>query len=140
MEYLSKFKEAGSFFELFGSKMLVERIEINTEVKSAGGIILATAGNTKSTLKKQEPLVACVLAVGQGYTNEEGGTTPLDVQPGNIVVLNPNGVNFFSTLPGVPSYTDMRVGITTEGDVQLCFKDKEAFNAYCKVFGGEGVI
>lgn len=139
MNYLDGFKQAEGTFELFGSKLLVERLEINAEVKSAGGIILSAANHAKSTLKKQEPLVARVLASGQGYTNEDGTSIPLDVRPGNIVVLNPNGVNFFSTLPGVPSYTDMKIGITTEGDVQMCFKDVEAFNAYCKVFGGEGV-
>lgn len=135
-KYLEQFGVASKHFKLFGSKILVEQLEVG-EIKSKGGLILSAPAHAKSTLKKQEPMVCVVLAVGEGYTNDDGASIPLTVKPGNIVVTNLNGVLFFSTLPGVPSYSEMKVGITTESDVQMLFESIEEFNAYVSVFMAE---
>lgn len=132
-KYQGQFATASKHFQLFGSKLLVEQLDLG-EIKSKGGLILSAPSHAKSNIKKQEPMVCIILAAGEGYTNDEGVAIPLTVKPGNIVVVNANGVLFFSTLPGVPSYTEMKVGITTESDVQMLFTDKEAFDAYTKVF------
>lgn len=132
-KYLGQFADASRHFKLFGAKLLVEKMDPG-EVKTAGGLILSAPSHVKGTVKAHEPLVLTVLAVGEGYTNDEGTPIPLTVKPGNIIVCNANGVSFFSTLPGVPSYTEMKVGITTETDVQLLFADANEFDAYTKAF------
>lgn len=129
-EYLEKFKKAGEFFELYGNKMLVERLD-SGEVKTAGGIIISEATNIRADLKLQKPAVCMVLAVGKGYYDSSNNSyQPLDTVPGNVVILNSLGVQFYSVLPGSPSYSNNTVGITTEADIQMTFKDMDAYNAY----------
>ena len=130
--YLGAFVEAAPNFKLFGSKLLVEQLPIG-ELKTKGGIILSAPTNAKSNFKTHAPLVCMVLAAGEGYTNDEGDSVPLSIKVGNVVITNANGVSFFSTLPGVPNYSDMKVGITTETDVQMVFEGIPEFEAYAKI-------
>lgn len=136
--YLEAFKNAANTFVLAGNRMLVERLD-SGEVKTKGGIIMAEApGRSTNELKTHKPLVCVVIAVGEGYTGEEvdAPKIPLDCKPGNIVVLNAIGVSFFSTLPGIGSYTEMKVGLTTEGDVQMRFRDINQFDEYVNAVSG----
>jgi len=129
-DYLDMFKEAGKYLKLPGNKILVEKLE-QAEVKTKGGIILAERHDVRSDIKSLKPLLAVVIAVGEGYLDADTNTTvPLDVKPGAIVVLNPNGCAFFSTVPGLLKYNDMKIGISTEGDIQMRFDDLEAYKNY----------
>lgn len=132
--YFEAFKESKGTFKLFGSKLLVEKVDAG-EIKSKGGIILSAPTGSRSNVKSMEPLVCVVLAAGEGYTNDEGGSVPLSVVPGNIIITNANGVSFFSTLPGVPNYSEMKVGITTESDVQMVFESAAQFEEYVNIIG-----
>jgi len=128
-KYLEAFKKAKEHFTMYGGKILEQG-----EIKSSGGIILAERSDHRSDIKHAKPLVCTVLAVGEGYTNDEGDADiPPSVEAGNVVVLNANGVSFFSTIPGVTSYSNMSIGICLDSDVQLKFKDLEAFKAYAGV-------
>jgi co-chaperonin GroES (HSP10) len=128
---LKAFEAAGKHFTLTGNKMLVERLD-SGEVKSKGGLILAESPKHISDLKTQKPLVCIVLAVGEGYTGEDvtAAKIPTDVKPGNVVVLNALGVSFYSIVPGFPSFTDMKLGISSEGDVQMRFDSVGEFEQY----------
>lgn len=132
-EYLAKFEKAQGTFRLYGSKVLVERVE-QGEVKTAGGIIIAETSNPHSAqFKMQKPHVAIVLATGSGYFDAEAKTyEPLEVRPGNVVMLNSMGVQYYSTLPGSNSYNNQKIGLTTESDIQMIFEDMAAFEAYSK--------
>jgi co-chaperonin GroES (HSP10) len=130
VEYDGKFKRASAFFELQGNKMLIERLDLG-EVKTAGGIIIAESNHVKADLKTQKPHVGVVVAVGKGYFDAATNTyTPLEVQIGEVVLLNSMGVQYYATLPGVHSYASNKIGLTTEGDVQMRFRSVEAFKAY----------
>lgn len=132
-EYLNKFQEAAKTFQLFGNKILVERLELG-EVRTAGGLIVAETSNVRSDLRMQKPHLGVVLATGPGYYDaDKGDYQPLDVKPGNIVVISSVGVQYYSLLPGSASYNSNKIGITTEGDVQMAFQDLETFNAYSKI-------
>lgn len=140
-KYLEKFKDATKYFTLAGNRILVERMDA-AEVKTRGGLIIAESPKINSELKSHKPLVCMVLAVGEGYTDPEAdsGFIPTDVQPGNVVVLNALGVSFFSVVPGVSSFTDMKLGISSEADVQMRFDSITDFEEYSKLmseaFGG----
>jgi len=135
LEYAAGFKEAGKFFKLIGNKLLVERIDVG-EIKTKGGLIIGDAHNIRQDLKIQKPHVGVVVAVGEGYFDADTNSyIPLEVKVGNVVVLNSLGVQYLSVLPGVAGYAGNKVGITTEGDVQLLFQDEEAFQAYTKALG-----
>lgn len=129
-EYLNKFKNGSEFFNLLGNKLLVERLD-SGEVKTAGGIIVAETSAVRADLRLQKPAICMVLATGNGYYDaDKDEYLPLDVKPGNVVILNTMGIQFYSVLPGSPSYTGNTVGMTTEADVQIVFKDTEAYNKY----------
>lgn len=139
MQYLNKFQEASKMFTLTGNKLLIERLDVG-EVKTAGGLFLTESKDTRADLRLQKPHIAIVVAVGQGYYDSESKTyTEMDVKPGNIVVVNSIGVQYYSVLPGIASYTNNQLGLTTENDVQMTFKDLEAFQNYSKVMSGKEV-
>jgi co-chaperonin GroES (HSP10) len=139
MQYLNKFKEAAKFFTLTGNKILVERLDVG-EVKTAGGLFLAESKDQRSDLRLQRPHVCVVVAVGEGYYNAESNSyTAMDVRPGNVVVLNSIGVQYYHTLPGIASYSNNQLGLSTENDLQLKFENIEAFQAYSKTMSGVAV-
>lgn len=131
-QYLAQFEQNAKYFKLQGNKILIERIELG-EVRTAGGLIIAESPNLRQDLKLQKPHLAVVLAVGTGYYDAETRSyEPLEVKPGNVVILNANGVQYYSLLPGLANYTANKVGLTTEGDVQLVFDSIEVFETYQK--------
>lgn len=130
IQYLEAFKKAAAHFELSGNKILIERLELG-EVKSAGGIIMVENTKVHPDLKLHKPLIAVVLATGKGYFDaSDESYTPLEVVPGNIIILNSNGASFFSVVPGLTNYSANKVGISTESDIQFTFKDLEQYEAY----------
>lgn len=137
--YLETFKRASKHLTLPGNKILVEKID-TAEVRTKGGLIIAERQDIRSDVKSLKPLLAIVVAVGEGYLDTDSNTTvPLDVKQGSVVILNPNGVMFFSTVPGLLNYSDLKLGISTEGDIQLRFDSIEAYNEYEKAVNGENV-
>jgi len=137
-EFLNKFKKAADKFNLYGSKILVERVELG-EVTTKGGIILAHSGAREQQFKSQMPLIAVVLATGKGYFDADSKSyEPLEVRPGNVIMLNSMGVQFFSTLPGSMNYNNQKIGLTTESDIQMIFESMEQFEEYAKVINEEG--
>ena len=59
-------------------RVLVKRIELEEQVR--GGIIIPDTA-------KEKPQEAEVVAVGPGKLNDEGKRTPLEVQPGDRVLM-----------------------------------------------------
>ena len=130
---LEIFNVVNKYFTLSGNRMLVERLP-DAEVKTKGGLFIGESSKAYSDIKTHKPMVCLVLAVGEGYNSDDSTETkiPTDVQPGHVVVINALGVSFFSTFPGIPSYTDMKFGISSESDIQMRFDSMELFEAYTK--------
>jgi chaperonin GroES len=59
-------------------KVLVERLE--QEEKTAGGIFIPDVA-------KEKPMQAKVIAVGNGFRDENGKIHPLDVKKGDVVLF-----------------------------------------------------
>jgi co-chaperonin GroES (HSP10) len=132
-KYFEKFKSASKLFKITGNKILVERLDLG-EIKSSGGLIISDSSNIRADLRLQKGHIALVLAVGEGYFDADANSyTPLDVKPGNIVILNQNGAYYFSAVPGATTYTSNTVGISTEADVQFRFEGLEDFKAYSDI-------
>lgn len=137
IEYVEAFKRASNTFRLYGSKMLIERID-SGEIKTKSGLIIAESKDVRSDLRSQKPHVGIVLAVGDGYFDAETKEyLPLEVKPGNIVVISSIGAQYFSLLPGVSNYSANKVGITTESDVQMIFEDLKAFEEYGQIMSND---
>lgn len=65
-------------FRPLHDRVLVRRLE--AEEKTAGGIIIPDTA-------KEKPQQGEVIATGPGERNEQGQTTPMDVQPGDTVLF-----------------------------------------------------
>ncbi len=134
-EYLEKFIAAKEHFRLAGNKILIERLDLG-EVKTSGGIIISESANLRQDLKLQKPHVGVVLVTGPGYYDSATGKyDPLDLEPGNIIIYNALGAQYYSVLPGVANFSNNKVGLSSDADVQIVFKDMEAFSEYAKIFG-----
>ena len=59
-------------------RVLVKRVELKEQVR--GGIIIPDTA-------KEKPQEAEVVAVGPGKLNDEGKRTPLEVQPGDRILM-----------------------------------------------------
>lgn len=139
MQYLNKFREVSNLFTLTGNKLLIERLDLG-EVKTAGGLFIAETSNTRVDLKLQKPHVGVVIAVGEGYFDADTKEyTPLDVKVGNVVIINSIGCQYYATLPGISNYSNNQIGLTSESDVQMRFKDLETFQKYAEGLGGQKV-
>lgn len=115
---------------LTGDLMLVEAIP-KEEVKTSSGIIIASNERQVNSVKANLPHFVRVLAVGPGFYDESGAAVPLDTLPGAIIMIGDNSVKWWSHLP-VTGYKPYDMGITSESEIQIKFKDDEAFR---RVFG-----
>jgi len=101
------------------------------EIKTASGIVLsAPRDHVKSTAESQQHLLGIVLLTGAGYVDSDNNPIPLDVEVGNIVMINELGLRYFSTFPGINNYTKNTLALTSENDIQMVFPNMEAFEKY----------
>lgn len=114
--------------ELSGDILLVERMKF-PETKTTGGIILASsiaAANTINGIGADKPGFYRVLHVGAGYT-DDGKDVPLDVAPGDIILVGAVSVKLFSLFPLLEAYEPDSIGITRETDIQIRFHGEDRF-------------
>jgi co-chaperonin GroES (HSP10) len=137
--YLEKFRklqaDGGDTYSLVGDYLLVERIP-DEELKTATGIIIVDTSSTGqiNTFSSDKPNWVRVLACGAGYytqDEDENGniverTVPLDVKPGDIVLVSQVGVKYFSRFP-VDNYEAHSLGLTKESEIQLKFHGEDGY-------------
>ena len=134
-KYLESFKklqteEAKQLFRLQGARVLIEVLPAR-EIKTASGIILsAPKDHVKVTAESQQHLLGIVLLTGAGYVDSENNPIPMDVEVGNIVMINELGLKYFSTFPGIANYTKNTLALTSESDIQMIFPNQEAYDKY----------
>ena len=133
--YLPQFTrlaDVKSHYKLVGDCLLVEQIPVEKEKKTAGGIIMQTSiSGLTNTLDKDAPVFAHVLAVGEGFYDEDGHDVPNTVEPGDIILIGPTSTRWFSLFE-ISNYEAYQIGITRESEVQLVYK---GFEGYRKVIG-----
>jgi len=132
-KYLEQFQKLEGLrdkFELVGDFMLIERMP-QEEKKTKSGIVLApTPGDYKSELQAEQPVFAHVLAVGEGfYDDETGEDIDGKAKPGDIILISPMCVTWFKTFGTVISEGDALVGVARENDAKMFFKGVEGYTA-----------
>lgn len=130
-KYLKQFEAASSSIRLRGNRILIEPMP-KEEIKSAGGLIMAAPETDhRSTLEQNRASLAIVLAVGEGYYDEDtGADSPLDINVGNVVLVNAYGLRCYSSFPGVRDYTQDGIAMIRDSDVNAVWETVEAFEAY----------
>lgn len=119
--YLEQFKKLeGTKYKLAGGRMLVEILP-KKEMKTTGGLIMAAPVQHKGTADTQRAVVGVVVMVGEGYVNDDQQDVPMETKLGNVVVLNEFGLKYYSEFPGVSSYTENKLALTAESEIQMKF-------------------
>ena len=139
-KYLPAFEkmaaEGKEAFVLNSEFILVEEIAMG-EVKSQGGIIMTTDKKMPDGFGQNKPTLATVLMVGAGYYDDETGESiPLDVKPGDIVLVGGQSIKWLSYLGPVISVEGARVGISTAGEIQLKFNGAEGYQKVYSILQG----
>lgn len=129
--YLKAFKElaeSGAMnYELMGDNLIVEKIK--EEERKVGGLFIASVSSHRNTLETDKPHFVRVLAVGKGFYNDETKEPiDLDVKPGDIILVGPVSVKYFSYFGGLNNYEPDSIGITKDAEILLKFKGEEGYN------------
>ncbi len=112
-------KEGKELYTLIGSALLVEKMP-EDEIKSKGGIVVATPDNYRETMGDSRPIWVRVLAVGEGYY-DDGNHIPIEAKAGDICLVGPVSCQWFSAFGGLPGYSPGEIGISREEEIRLRF-------------------
>jgi co-chaperonin GroES (HSP10) len=138
-KYLNRFKklrECGTGeYTLIGNRLLVEVLP-KEELKSAGGLVIATTLNQKSDTTANQATLAIVLLVGEGYYDEDGNDAPMPFEVGNIVLVSDMGLKKYTSFPGMAAYTENSIALTRDSEVHLKFPSVEAYEKVKELLNG----
>jgi co-chaperonin GroES (HSP10) len=136
--------QADSLMTLSGDFIIVEALP-QEEAKTASGIILQSHDKMSNGFGQNLPAFYHVLMVGAGYytqeTDPETGaviekTVPLDVQPGDVVLLGTQSVKEFSKFGSIVSTKEAKIGLARAEEVQVRFHGPEAYAKVSAILGG----
>jgi co-chaperonin GroES (HSP10) len=127
-ERFTALTEVKESHELIADCILVEKLP-EPERRTASGIIYGLdVKNQIGTIAADRPHMVRVLAVGEGYYDEETGkTTPLNVKPGDVVLVSTSSVKWFSTFGDLRDYKPDTIGLSRESEIQWRFKGQDGF-------------
>lgn len=122
---------------IVGDIILVGRLP-KQELKTAGGIIV-TRGSARqiNAFDSNLPQFVQVLAVGEGFYNEETGeSVPVDLEPGNVIEVAGHAVNWFSSFGVIPDSAERGtgIGITREPEYRMKFKSYDDYLKFMEPF------
>ena len=136
-KFLERFKnlalELKGVVTLTSNRVLIEAIDDSQEeLKTESGIIIAKAPNNhaRSAAQSQKASMGVVIMVGE---DDKLPDSDISIKPGDIVLLSEYGVRPYSTFPGVLSYTEGAIQLTTTSEIHMVFAGIEAFNEAIKV-------
>lgn len=135
LELFDKAREDGHPLTLTGNTLLVERVP-QKEIKTASGIVLQAAPELNwNSIANDRPHWAIVLAVGEGYYDDETEKDiPLDVEPGDVILLGKMSASYFSTLDVLDQYITLSetyqrdtIGVTRESEILAKFPEAAVY-------------
>jgi co-chaperonin GroES (HSP10) len=129
-KYLDNFKRLGlrkELFQLRGDRILVEILP-KEELTTASGLFIATDTKYRSATNENQATLGVVLLVGEGYYDEETGVDkPMDIKPGNIVLLSSMGLKYYSSFPGIQGYVPNTLALSRDSEVHMIVPDFAAY-------------
>jgi co-chaperonin GroES (HSP10) len=130
-KYLSKFtrlqKEGAALFKLYGNRLLIEVLP-KEELKVGSLYVATNIHNHKTDTTENMATLGVVLLTGAGYYDDTTGEDiPLELKPGNVVLLSNYAMKYYSQFPGLADYTQNTIALTREDEVHMVFPDLESF-------------
>jgi len=132
--YLKAFEvineKAKDAFQLYGDALLVEEIPAE-EVKRASGLYVPVGKTVTNVngIESNRATFCRVLAVGEGYFDDEGKEVPLNVTVGDIILVGRLSVNWFSVFGNVVATSGCQIGYTRESEIKVRFRGQEGYDA-----------
>jgi len=110
--------------------LLIERID-EEEIKTKGGLIIAKAPDSHRMSDTDS------LRAHMGFIVWAGENVRKDprFKPGTIILLNEYSVRWYTTFPGLPAYTEKKLGLTLSTEIKMSFESVEAFNEFSALLG-----
>lgn len=139
--YLESFRKLAckgtEFHELIGDCILVEKIK-EEEIVKKGSLYIptSTSFSMKEGFNDNKPCWVRVLAVGQGYYDDEGKDIPLNVCVGDIILVGKLSVKWFSVFGELDKYEAETIGLTRESEIQLRFKGEDGYKKVFETLNG----
>lgn len=133
-KYLERFSKLKTRqLPLRGNRVLVEVLPKEEFKAGNSGLIMAAESDSRTSTEQNRADLAIVLAVGDGYFNEETGKLePLDIEVGNVILVSRMGLKLYSQFPGIPEYTKETLALTRDSEVHAAWSSLEEYQAYSK--------
>jgi co-chaperonin GroES (HSP10) len=136
LERFKRLKESGALFHLHGNRLIVEVLP-KEELKKGSLIIASDMKNLKSSTEENRAQLAVVLAVGNGYFDEATGKVEaLPYEQGEVILVSPFGLKYYSQFPGIVDFTDQKIALTRESEIHMSWNDFKAFEKYKAALNG----
>lgn len=126
--YLEAFQklQASNNVEFIGDLLVVEKLSI-PQARSVGDLLVQDSDHARSAFSEAtRPHLALVVAVGEGYYSDDKDVA-LNTKPGDIVLVPPQSIKYFSAFGALANYQPDTLGITRDGEVQMRFRGAEAY-------------
>lgn len=139
MKYLAAFQkmatEGKEYYQLNGEFIIVEEVPPE-EKKTKGGLVLPGHERQHDGFAQNRPTLVRVVAVGEGYYDDDTGeSVPLDVAPGDVILVGGQSVKWLSYLGPIISSEGVRIGLSTASEVQMRFRGEEGYKKVCELLG-----
>ena len=135
-KHLSAFQKLGNLAPsiLRGNRLIVEVLP-KEELKTAGGLIVASSlSDHRSETEANRPTMAIVLAAGAGYFDSDSGKdVPLDIQPGNVILVSQLSLKYLTEVPGYTAYvknTNDQIALTRESEIHMRWASIAEYETY----------
>jgi len=131
-KYFKKFQEVKDL-DLYADRILVEKVP-PFEAKTKSGIIKSVeTKDHKNDFSQEAAQFVIAIKVGTGYYNaDKNETIPLDIKPGDVLMLPKFGTRWFSQFGPYSGYNSFDIGLTTESEIHFNFGPIENFDAIFK--------
>lgn len=129
---ISRIQELG--FNLRGTAILAEILP-EPELKTASGLIIATDADQRkgNSVNAHKLDVAKVLAVGPGdYDTETKTYDPLDVKPGQVIIMNQYSYSAVSKLPGISKPLSNKLILVPTAGILATYPDMDTYEKALK--------
>lgn len=116
-------------FQLRGSAILAELLP-EQELKTKGGLIIATDSDQRkgNSVNAHKLEIAVVLDTGPGdYDPDTRSYDPLDIKPGNVLILNQYAHQPVSKLPGITIPLSNKLVLVPPTGVLAIYPDMAAY-------------
>lgn len=121
---------------LSGNRILIELLP-KEELKTAGGIVLATVSTHKSDIEWLRPKLGIILLKGEGIVNERGEIEEIPHPIGSVCLVSEHAPKSLSTFPGLEGIVTDEVALISRHDIHISWNTLPIYTQYRKTISSK---